>query len=555
MTIIEDPATTAFIDGDSIDDTHIHPGLSDLQNALDALDEADPAYREAEEFYEGRVPEVFASIRLRRALAATGDPYKLNFAKKPVDAVTERLTIASVTVPDNAPANTALQELWRVNRLQITHKNMIRRAGEYGDAYVVVWPRTDDNGDVTGLDIFYNAPHGCRVFYDAENPLVKAFAVKRWQTDDRVRVNLYYPDRIEKYITKPGRTTRVDASEYMEFYDDQGDEWPYPNPFGEVPIFHLRNDDPYGLPEHAGMYGVQQILHKLILGHMSTVDYTSLPQRYAIMEADASTDEAADDEDRFAFPVDEGGAGADAQAAQLSADPGSVWLLRGMKSVGQFDVANPAGFLDPLVLYLRLGAQISDTPVNRLDPTGRAESGDSKRIAEEPFQAKIADRKTRYQETIREFFTFALKILGHVDVDVVVTWAPTQTSDDKDAWAIIQAKIDAGMPAPQAFLEAGYTGDQVEAWFPHDEDSNLPARVDLLLKLGQALSALGAASGFQLIPTEVITGLIDALLSRLDETAIAEGDLPPGTPQLEPAATPPVTPGAVDDNTPAPATK
>lgn len=534
MTITDsNPPVTPFLDGSSVEDTHQHDDLSDLQNALNALGEALPDYIQAEQYYDGTVPEFFASLRLQRALADAGDPYKINFAKKPVDIITEKLKVTAVNVPDNPEANAALQEIWKRNQLGIQLKDMLHRAGEYGDAYIYVWPgEQTDQGDVTAVDVFYNSPHCCRVFYDTENPLKPVMAIKKWVVRNKVRVNLLYPDRIEKYITESTvRHEHVTESDLVP-YDDPADDgadvdedgW-LVNPFNELPVFHLRNANPYGRPEHKDMYGVQNILNKLIIGHMSTVDYASTPQRWAL--ADPAVDGGdPDDDDMLGLDLDsDEDGGADDPQSQLSADPGSLWYLQGVSKVGQFDTADPKGFIEPMLTYLRFGAQVTDMPVHRIDPTGAVQSGDSRRVAQESFWTTIDDRQTRYGSTLNAALKFALKLLGFDGADVVITWAPVDVVADTDGWNVIQAKIDAGMPAAQAFLEAGYTQDQVDEWFPYEEDASIPARVEILLKLGQALQSLGAASGFQLIDPRLITRLIDLVLASLDEKAEQEDGL------------------------------
>jgi hypothetical protein len=540
------PPVTPFLDGSSVEDTHQHDDLSDLQNALNELSNALPAYREAEQYYDGTAPEWFASLRLQRALADADDPYEINFAKKPVDIITEKLKITAVTVPDNEQANAALQEIWKRNELAIQSKDMLHRAGEYGDAYIYVWPgEQTDNGDVTAVDMFYNSPHCCRIFYDTENPLKAVMAIKKWIVRNKVRVNMLYPDRIEKYVTESNvRHAHVSESDLVPFDDPADDDaavdedgW-LVNPFDALPVFHLRNTNPYGVPEHRDMYGVQNIINKLILGHMSTVDYAAIPQRWALADPEVGGGDP-DDDDQLGINFDsDEDAVADDPQSQLSADPGSLWYLQGVKGVGQFDTADPKGFIDPMLTYLRFGAQVTDIPVHRIDPTGAVQSGDSRRLMQESFWSKVEDRQTRYGSTFRAAFKFALKLLGYDDVDVVITWAPVNMVDDTDGWTVIQAKINAGMPPSQAFLEAGYTQQQVDAWFPYDEDTSIPARVDILLKLGQALQALGAASGFQLIDPQVISRLIDLLLASLDEKAEQEDGLaqPPRQQQLPVAA-------------------
>lgn len=530
---------------------------SDLELALAELAESDGAYKTAEQYYKGTRAEVSASIRLRRAMARTGQSFRMNFAKKPVEAVTERLEIAAVT-SSTSGAQAKIDALWRDNKLGRQSKTIMRNAGKYGDAYVIVWPSPDDDPDADGIgkvDVFYNSPLSCRVFYDPENPMRKAFAVKQWvlAAQKRVRVDLYYPDRIEKYQSKAG-VLHPKAGDMQQYFDadtdggdpadiDEGPGWPRPNPFGEIPVFHFRNDDPYGCPEHEGFYGVQDAIRKLVLSHMAGVDYNAFPQRYAISDGDTDSSElAAGDEDEFQFALDTGATSrADDPQTQLSADAGSVWWLNGVKGVGQFDQAQPAVFTDPLTLYLRFGSLITDTPLTRLDPTGTVMSGEALRAMEAPFTKKIKDRQEYYGETWTEVVEFALLILGTADADVDVHWKSPATVDDQTGWQTLMVKLEAGLPVRQAFLEAGYTSEQIEEWFG-DGDDDLPVQVDMLLKIGQALQALGAALGFGILQEEQVQVLISQVVG--EAVAAARIDEPEEDP------TPPELPAPIIDDQP-----
>src|SRR3954464_14792928 len=85
---------------------------ADLMFGIEGLTHARPRYDQAQTYYDGKVPEVFTSVRLRRALAAHNIDFDLNFAKTPVNAVTNRLKIASITSPDEQP-NTLISQFWR----------------------------------------------------------------------------------------------------------------------------------------------------------------------------------------------------------------------------------------------------------------------------------------------------------------------------------------------------------------------------------------------------------------------------------------------------------
>lgn len=565
----------------------------DLQTALDELGTATRGYRKAEQYYDDHRPEAFASIRLRRAMARTGDNFRLNFAATPVDVVADRCEVTSVTA-DTDDATKALHDLWADNQLDLEFPNVIRRACEYGDAYLIVWPSDDDEAEdvaetpsaafasypsndprrlstagtddtdtalhdtdhdgYTNVDVFYNSPQSVRLFYDPEKPIRKAFAVKRWEiTGKRTRVDLYYRDRLERFVTVAGkkRTGSTLKARDLVPYTEDGQAAVLDNPFGVIPVFHFRTDRPYGVPEHARFYGVQDLLRKLVVSHASGVDYQAFPQRYALMDPETDTSEAATvDEDEFSFPLDTGAtahAGRDPQS-QLTSDPGSFWQLRGMRAVGQFNEADPKTFIDPMTWYLRAGAQLSTTPLHYFDPSGGSPSGESLRVAESPLVKKVKNRHASFGAALREALEFALLLMGYPDATVTVHWQSPASVDDLTGWQIVRQKTEAGMPVRQAFLEAGYTQEQVTDWFGEDND-DLPFRVDILAKVMGALQSASAAAATGMFTEEEIRAFVSVLLEEADLPVQAEQSGPMWEPASKTGApggspTPPGTPPA-----------
>ncbi|MEU9819196.1 hypothetical protein ACIGG9_16105 [Pseudonocardia alni] len=477
-----------------------------LEDALKKLLDRQEGNQKAADYYEGRAGEVFASPQLRRVMRNTGIDYQFNFAKTPVDALTDRLEIATVKSSD-AAADAAIKVMWAVNELDLEVPQMHRRAGEFGDAYVIVWPNDVDRPVVEGEDpdevsyqaedvgIYYNSADTVMLFYAAERPLEKSHAIKRWRTEDkRWRVDLLFDHHIERYISaKDAKGERAQDFEPLvldyEFVEGEDGEleelpiWPAENPFGEVPVFHLRNDRPYGSPEHKGFYGPQDAITKLIIGHMSGVDYNSAPQRYALIDAESDTAEAADlDPDDFdsalGFTEDEKNAEARGEGdSQFSSAPGSLWLMRGVKGVGQFDNADPKTFLEPLERYLRLGGQITSTPLRMFDyENSQLPSGASQSQADGPFVKKVRNRQLSYGATWQDVYGFALRILGIEHADVQVLWAPPNVVDDEAGWSVIKMKLEAGVPYEQVMREAGYLADLVDEWVKQRaEQKNEPA--------------------------------------------------------------------------------
>lgn len=484
--------------------------MSDLMDGIAALAQAEPEYRKAANYYAGNVDEViYRTSRVARKLASTGERYRINFAKTPVDVVAARMEIAAVTVPGDEAATKVLQtQVWDANQLTLETPDWTRQTCMYGDGYLVVWPGEADNT----VDMYFNAPTTMRLVYDPENPRRKAYAIKRWKAGERQRATLYYADRIERWITKPG--VSGESEHDWEPFEEDGQTWPIANPYGEVPVFHLRTASPYGTPEHQAAYGAQDALNKLIITMMAATDYAGFPLRVALVEADAQvTGQAgtqpnwADDDD--ATSTDQG------LPDQLPVGPGDVWLASGLKGVDQFDAADPKHFLDPVEFLIRAMAQITTTPLHYFDPTGDAPSGESLRAADAPLVKKVEFRQQRFASTYAEALAFALKVLDRAGLKVDVRWNPATSTDDKDSWETAGLKLKAGVPVRQVLLEQGYTATQVDEWIADAGEENLRQRIELLVELGKAVRDLGAGISLEAVSAESVQTAIDAILAPI----------------------------------------
>jgi hypothetical protein len=444
--------------------------MSDLMDGLAELEESREDYERAEEYYKNSMLELFVSPRLRRALLASEITFRVRLAKIPVDAVANRLEISSVTVPGNADATDMLERIWDENGMLLEAPNVHQKACMFGDCYLVVWDA--DEGET--VDIMYNSPLVMRLVYDQENPHVKKFAIKEWVVEspdetvkDYRRANLYYPDRIERYMTK-GETKGDKETDWVAFEGEEEDEFSddssvIDNPYGQIPVFHFRNGAPYGTPEHEAAYGPQDAVNKLVVTHMATIDYQGFPQRYALAEPQITSEDAADfgDDDTEA---DEG----TGSLSTLKTGPGEVWWLNGIRGVGQFATADPDTFLKPLDRFVRLMASVTETPLHYFDPMGDSPSGEALRAKEAPLIKRIINRRQSFAATWSDVFMFALDVVGMEAEKVDVRWTSPASLDDLDGWRTAQIKLELGVPAKQLLLEAGYTETQVREWLAEE---------------------------------------------------------------------------------------
>jgi hypothetical protein len=154
-----------------------------------------------------------------------------------------------------------------------------------------------------------------------------------------------------------------------------------------------------------------------------------------------------------------------------------MWLLRGYKSVGQFDAANPDVFLDPINFNVRAMAQITDTPLRMFDPQSSSQrSGVSFQEEDSPFISKIEDRQTVLRMRKPTPHSCSPAPPRHPEDPVVtVDWVPARSVTDAQGWQTVEAKIRAGVPRRQALMEAGYRAEQVDAWLTGTDDAELAA--------------------------------------------------------------------------------
>lgn len=487
----------------------------DLMRGLAELDEEFEGYLKADRYYEGDPDEFFASPKLARLLAAAGERFRINLAKTPVDVVANRLRIASVSVPGDDKATALIEEIGNANDLELHGPNFARRAVEYGDCYAIVWPFDDgaeeSDEDVTGADpsdvqlddeavdamveISYCDPMRGRMIYDSERPNRKAYFIMRWKDGDAVRANVYYADRIERYVTRAG-TKGKHPEEWQEYEDG-----PIDNPYNEIPVFHFRTDAPYGRPEHYDAFGLQDAVNKLFVTQMGTTELHGFPQRVALLDPAAVLDQANDgpdwDEDAEALDGD-----SRPTSSNLRGGPGTLIELAGVKDVKEFTSADPKVFTDPFELYVRTMAQVTTTPLHYFDPSGDQPSGESRRTADLPLDQKVGDRKKWLGATWAELWRFALKVRGLEVETVDVRWEPNQVMGDESAWNVIAMKQQLGVPQRQTLLEAGYAPEQVDDWLSQRaDDMDLQRRVEVLDKIGDAVQKIGAG---------VATGIFDA---------------------------------------------
>ena len=494
-------------------------GTDDLKYAYAELCAHRPSYAKAEAYYDGDVDEIYASDKVAKMLAKShlNDLDEVNFARIPVDAVANRLHVTAITT-DSEAADEEISNLVMRNELDEEGPALQRRGCSQGDVYLMVWPETDERGDMLGVNMYCNSPSVARVIYDEEHPLRKRYAIKSWTygsgKDLVIRADLYYADRIERWLWAGKHNSKQDK---WEPWSGDGQDAELENPWDEVPFFHFRTSRPYGRPVHYAAYGAQALINKLIVSHAATVDFQSLPQRYGLIDPTVDQSGMQSDFDPD-FPEDaEGDPEGPLNPSQLRNDPGELWMLQGLKGVGQFDAAQPDVYLKPLDRYIKAMSQVTGVPFTLFDSTGDAISGEARQEAKAELTAMVEAIQRSFGGTWAAAYTFALRILGLDDVTVKIHWKPADQVTSAEGWATIEAKIRNGVPREQALVEAGYPPEIVKAWLANlDDDAELQRRVELLAALGDAIQKLGSGVALGAVTEQQVATILDGVMAAAE---------------------------------------
>lgn len=520
----------------------------DITKGLKALASSADAYKTAEAYYTGEVREFFSNANIRAKLGEGSKAFRLPFAAKVVDAPINVIDVASITTDGGAAAQNALDDrILGANQLDEELPEVFRKAAYFGDYYLTVWPEPDADDDsvaddvdqetevevdtTTLVEVFLNSPLSFRVIYSNENSRRALFAIKTWEADESTsetplwRVNLYYTDRVEQWITRQGKGQTQDGTDFEPYLVDpekDPESWIIDNEWNTLPVFHYRQGDkPYGTPVHKRAFGAQDAITKINVTHLSTIDYLGFPQRYALVDADAEGDAADDDFVEFDTSASpnlnpDGPTRPTRQKSKLRSGPGETWWLENVKSVGQFEAAGHEPFLEPMKFQIAAMAVLTDTPADEFntDGTQTPPSGEARRQSRSGMIRNARKMAASYGSTTERMLELALRMLGFPDASVTVTFAPFETMSGLDDWQTVAAKLTGGVPLRTVLIEAGYSAEQVDEWYPKNAPALSPAQITAL---ATALTSLGQATALGALPSSAIRNAIPEFFVGLPE--------------------------------------
>jgi hypothetical protein len=418
--------------------------LQSLELALRDLRDRTAVYQQFTDYDRGFHPVMFSSRKFRRFYAEVLRRYRLNLCRPVIDAVAERLTISGWE-GDQA------QDWWQTHGVSLMNR-VHRPALRNGDAYVLVWPDRDMNGGTDQYRAHRLLPNETSVIY-SEDTEMPEYALKIWTEEldrqrFRQRLNIYYYDRVERYVRQGTEQINYDFAGYAPYTDDEaGEVIEYGGLIRELgqdkllPVVHFaasRDLTPYGTSMLEDVVPIQDALNKHAIDILVTSESVAMPVRallgFEVLENADGTTNAPDYDPRLDHFLTIPG-----EAVKLvQLDPASMDGLIKAKQEAITDIATVAGIHQ-----------------SRLRDAGSVPSGEALRVVERPLVSQVRN----LQQDFTEPWTDVARLLG---LDGQPIWADPVQMDTTEQWTLVQQKIDAGWPARQAYIESGLAPEVVD---------------------------------------------------------------------------------------------
>jgi hypothetical protein len=290
------------------------------------------------------------------------------------------------------------------------------------------------------------------------------WAAKAWLAADRhYRLNLFYPDRIEKYVSKEKSEGMLPEAKAFLPIDSSKFQVPsskldqtnlehgtlnlelgtVPNPYGIVPVFHFANNADFGSlgrSELEAAIPVQDGLNKAVLDMLVAMEFSAFRQRWA-----AGIEVATDADGK--------------QIAPFQSGMDKLWIADNPSArFGDFEASQLDQFLKVKDGFRTDIASVTGTPLHYFMQTNRAlPSGESLRKAETRFIAKVRDRQESFGQVWADAMQFALRIEGRsLDTRLLTQWEDPSPLSEREMLENILLKRRIGLPVEEALVEAGY---------------------------------------------------------------------------------------------------
>ncbi|GAP07118.1 phage portal protein, SPP1 Gp6-like [Anaerolinea thermolimosa] len=391
--------------------------MNDLEIAYESLKNKIPLYNQLYHYAEGHPGLKYSTERLNRAFGRLAY-FAQDWGHLVIRVILDRLILKGFDAGDES-VNGLLDELFLSTGMNLEARNIHESLLVTGEAFLMV-------DFVDGKpEVYANDPRMCEMIYDAERPRVKKFALKKWEDGGKYFINLYYPDRIEKYQADADYPGSYRLKETLS------------NPLNEIPVFHFKNSSHKIQGELSeATLSILDAINKLFSDLMVAAEFEAFKMRVFIAQSDPGDIQVGPDM-KIWLPATEG----EGQGAQVL-------------ELGGSSLKN---FLEPLESLATILATTTGTPKHYLLPSGSNLSGEALMIQESPLVKKVNMKQELYSPVWQEVAAFLLRLLGinYNQSEISCVWENPETMLPVTEAQTIQILASAGIPLISALRWMG----------------------------------------------------------------------------------------------------
>jgi hypothetical protein len=466
------------------------------------LANANTGYDKWDRYYSGDQPLAFLAPEVKAQIGDRLTPLVINWPETIVDSVNRRVKPQGFKLGQSAAVDDELSRIFAANGMFDDAPLGQVDALVHGLGFIGVWGNDED--PQTPLMTFDSAHQVTVDYVPGTGDRVLRDAVKRWQDEDILRVNLYTPDLLFKYrSTAQAWGASVPRYELVDVLE---------NPLGSVPFAPMVNKgrllNRSGRSELASIAPLADGINEIATALMTTVEFYVTPRRW-MTGVQIPTDPAQ--LERFT---------AEMRVRQEQADKSKVWVGSQGVSYGQFPEADLAGFVSAMNLLTSALASIGGLPpddlgLNQVNPA----SAEARRAAETVLILRAEEKQSAFGRAYTRAMRLAVAARDGVPVSALPAELSQMIVDWKDpATPAISQTMDAAVKGKDAGLLDTEAGQAMIGLSPTDraaiaarqrEAADLAATADTRARMAMARE-LVASDGLTLNAAMAAVGLLAA---------------------------------------------
>lgn len=437
---------------------------TDLQIAyLRALANEDSAgadwVRVLRDYFDGNHP-TFVPERVKEFIGLKAKDakhlFQQNLCQLVVAEAAGRLRVQGFSRAGTTPTNASEEEQdallmlaldwWDANKMPAKQDELFEASLRDGDAYLIVDWDMQAARPRWSLNYAYDGTQGLKLHYD-ENTGELTFASKRWQVEGgRTRITMYFPDRVEKYISTLEGKSAYGQAGWEPVTDGDSEPWPIPWPYG-MPVIPFLNP---GGSEFAQAIPPQDALNKAAIDLVIAQDTTGLPAYWG----------------SGIPPVIDPSTG---EEKAITLGPGSFLRMTDpAAAAGVLPSADLSQLINVVRHWTEVIAAITSTPVYRLLTSGATPpSGDSLEMQESALIAKVRRKQTVFGDAFEQAFYVSIRLWNAYrpgeaveEARIDTQWADPRSFSQRMNEATGKKMLE--IPDKQLWAEMGYTQKQIE---------------------------------------------------------------------------------------------